>query len=72
VIATRAGALPEIVGPEHCVTRGDALALAARMEELWDDPARRVDEGEAAIARAAAEFGEERYVHRLLALYDSL
>src|SRR3954454_13732399 len=72
VIAARAGALPEIVGPEHCVTRGDALALAARMQELWEDPARRLGEGEAAIVRAAAEFGEECYVHRLLALYDSL
>src|SRR5436305_2902845 len=38
VIATRAGALPEIAGDAACVARGDALALAARMEALWEDP----------------------------------
>jgi glycosyltransferase involved in cell wall biosynthesis len=68
VIASRAGALPEIAGEGACVPRGDALAIAARMEELWDDPRRRVDEGDAAIERAR-EFREERYVRSLLDLY---
>jgi glycosyltransferase involved in cell wall biosynthesis len=71
VVASRAGALPEIAGAEACVPRGDALALAARMEELWDDPPRRADDGDAALARAR-EFGEERYVRSLLGLYRSL
>ena len=69
VIAARAGALPEIVGDSACVPRADALALAARMQELWDDPHRRLDEGDAGIARARAQFSEERYVRSLLALY---
>jgi glycosyltransferase involved in cell wall biosynthesis len=69
VIATRAGALPEIVGPKACVTRDDALALASRMEQLWADPERRVDEGDAAIKRARELFTEERYVASLLELY---
>jgi glycosyltransferase involved in cell wall biosynthesis len=69
VIAARAGALPEIVGDDACVPRGDALALATRMRELWENPKRRADEGDAAIARARERFGEERYVRSLLELY---
>jgi glycosyltransferase involved in cell wall biosynthesis len=69
VVATRAGALPEIAGDEACVPRGDALALAARMQALWADPQRRADEGDAGIARARDEFGEDRYLRALLALY---
>jgi glycosyltransferase involved in cell wall biosynthesis len=72
VVASRAGALPEIAGEEACVPRGDALAMAARMEELWADPWRRVDEGDAAIARARDGFSEERYVRKLLAVYAAL
>ncbi len=69
VVATRSGALPEVVGPERCVPRGDADALAEAMRALWDDPARRQAEGEALIARARESFGEEAYVSCLLALY---
>lgn len=72
VVAAGAGALPEIVGDDACVPRGDALAMGARMQELWADPMRRVDEGDAAIARARERFSEERYVRALLALYSSL
>jgi glycosyltransferase involved in cell wall biosynthesis len=72
VVAARAGALPEIAGEDACVPRGDALALAARMRELWDDPRRRADEGDAAIARAREQFSEERYVRRLLAVYQDV
>jgi glycosyltransferase involved in cell wall biosynthesis len=72
VIAARAGALPEIVGDDACVPRGDALALAARMQDLWAEPDRRAAEGDAAIARAREQFGEERYVRDLLALYRRL
>ena len=38
VVAARAGALPEVAGDEACVPRGDALAMAARMEDLWEAP----------------------------------
>jgi glycosyltransferase involved in cell wall biosynthesis len=58
VVASRAGALPEIVGDAACVPRGDALAMAGRMQELWADPVLRVDEGDAAIARARERFSE--------------
>jgi glycosyltransferase involved in cell wall biosynthesis len=69
VVASRSGALPEVAGDDACVPRGDALALAARMQELWGDPERRADEGDAGIARARDRFGEERYLRSLLALY---
>jgi glycosyltransferase involved in cell wall biosynthesis len=69
IVASRSGALPEIAGDSACVPRGDALAMGGRMRELWDDPRRRVDEGDAAIARARERFSEEAYVRGLLALY---
>src|SRR5690349_17835245 len=72
VIATRAGALPEVVGATRLVDRGDALAMAARMQELWEDPERRADEGDAGIARARSEFGEDRYIRSLLDVYKRL
>jgi glycosyltransferase involved in cell wall biosynthesis len=72
VVASRAGALPEIVGDDACVERGDALALAARMQELWAHPDRRAAEGEAGIARARERFGEEGYVSALLRIYARL
>jgi glycosyltransferase involved in cell wall biosynthesis len=72
VVAARAGALPEVVGEEACVPRGDALALAARMQELWAEPERRRNQGDAGIARAREQFGEDRYVRELLALYRAL
>ncbi|MFL5896131.1 MAG: glycosyltransferase family 4 protein [Thermoleophilaceae bacterium] len=72
VVAARAGALPEIVGDDACVPRGDALSLAARMAQLWEDPARRAELGDAGIARAREAFGEEGYVRALLALYANV
>jgi glycosyltransferase involved in cell wall biosynthesis len=71
VVASDAGSLPEVVGPERCVPKKDAAALAARMRALHDDPAARKREGDALIARARERFGEERYVRALLAVYSS-
>jgi glycosyltransferase involved in cell wall biosynthesis len=71
VVASDAGSLPEVVGPERCVPKKDAAALAARMRALQDDPAARKHEGDALIARARERFGEERYLRALLAVYSS-
>ena len=72
VVATTAGALPEIVGAERCVPRSDAPALATAMSRLWQDPERRRSEGDELIEWARHRFGEERYVSDLLALYRRL
>ena len=72
VIATRAGALPELVGDERCVERGDADALAARLADLWADPEGRRKEGDELIARARGRYSERRFTEQLLAMYESL
>lgn len=72
VVATHAGALPEMLGDERCVARGDAQALADRMRALWDDPERRREEGAALAERAASEYGRDRFTERLLDLYARL
>ena len=72
VVATDAGALPEIVGPERVVERGDVAALATAIDTLWRDPQRRRAEGDWGIARARERYGEERYVSDLLGLYRAL
>ena len=69
VIASDLGALPELVGDEHCVPANDPHALAARMRHLWRDPERRRHEGDAHIRRARAGHSEERYLKGLRDVY---
>jgi glycosyltransferase involved in cell wall biosynthesis len=71
VIASDSGSLPEIVGAERCVPRGDPHALAGAMKALYDNPERRRQEGDALIERARTRFGEQRYTDDLLALYSA-
>lgn len=72
IVASRSGALIELVGAERCVPRGDVGALAERMLALWEDPERRREEGNELAARAASEYSRERFTERLLALYARL
>jgi glycosyltransferase involved in cell wall biosynthesis len=69
VIASRSGALPELVGVERCLPRGDSAAMAAQLADLWADPQRRRDEGQALIARARERYGAQRFTRDLLDLY---
>src|SRR5918995_3104154 len=69
VIASDLGALPELVGEEHCVPANDPHALAARMRTLWRDPGRRRRQGNALITRARKAHSEERYVAGLEGVY---
>jgi glycosyltransferase involved in cell wall biosynthesis len=70
VVATRSGGVPELIGAERCVPRGDAAALAERMRTLWEDSGRRRDEGERLLARARERHSEAAYLRRLLELYE--
>jgi len=69
VVATSAGALPEVVGETASVPRGDAAALADRMHSLFADRSVREQAGAAALARAR-EFTERRFFEALLQLYE--
>lgn len=68
-VATRAGALPELVGGQRCVPRDDAAAMAERLRELWREPARRKAEGDELIARVRERYNRGRFTHDLLDLY---
>ena len=50
--------------------RGDTPALSRRLRELWADPAARRAEGDALIERVRANHSEERFIERLLSLYQ--
>jgi glycosyltransferase involved in cell wall biosynthesis len=67
VAASALGGLPEMVGAD--LPPADAGALAARMGELWRDPALRRRRGQALLERVRSEHSEESFVERLLALY---
>jgi glycosyltransferase involved in cell wall biosynthesis len=69
VVATAMGGLPELLGAGRCVPVGDIPAFAGRVASLWADPAARVVEGDALIARACERHSRERYTDDLLALY---
>jgi glycosyltransferase involved in cell wall biosynthesis len=69
VIVSTLGAPPELAGPERSVPPNDPDALAARMAELWADRDLRGEEGDAVLARASDEHGEEAYLRSLLELY---
>jgi glycosyltransferase involved in cell wall biosynthesis len=70
VVATRAGALPEVVGEDALVPRGDAGALAERMRVLFAEPSIRGRDGTAALERARS-FSETRFRDALLEIYAS-
>jgi glycosyltransferase involved in cell wall biosynthesis len=69
VVASSLGALPELVGEQHCVPPNEPHALAARMRKLWRDPGRRRAEGDAHIERVREAHSEERYLSRLRDVY---
>jgi glycosyltransferase involved in cell wall biosynthesis len=75
VIATTAGALPEIVDDGVTgvtVPPGDEASLAAAIASLLGDPARCRAMGEAGIRRAAERFSWRRTAVEMLALYQDV
>jgi glycosyltransferase involved in cell wall biosynthesis len=72
VVATRAGALPEIVVPERTgllVERGDVEGLARALDRLLADPGLRARLGAAGRERARASFSWDGQVALLERLY---
>jgi glycosyltransferase involved in cell wall biosynthesis len=65
VVASRVGALPELVPEEDLVTPGDADALATALRRRWRD----AGAGRTAIDRARASSSPERVAAALRDLY---
>jgi glycosyltransferase involved in cell wall biosynthesis len=73
LVVSRAGAIPEVVGPEglcaDLVAPGDVGELTAALEALIDDPARRARMGAAGRERALARFGWRAVAETTAAAY---
>jgi glycosyltransferase involved in cell wall biosynthesis len=75
VIATRAGALPELIQDGvtgEIVAPGDATAMADAIARLLDDPQRRRVLGDAGRNRALANFTPENTLKATLKIYASV
>jgi glycosyltransferase involved in cell wall biosynthesis len=75
VIASRIGALPEVVEDRRTgilVNPDDALSLLAAMKALSTSPSQRVEMGRAGRERFERLFGGERYVNEFVELYEEL
>lgn len=75
VVATRVGVIPEVVVEGETgmlVPAGDETALAAALGVLFGDREQAQAMGKRARARAAAEYGLDRWVARTRALYKQV
>jgi glycosyltransferase involved in cell wall biosynthesis len=75
VIASRIGALPEIVDDRRSglvVDAGDAAALASAMRMLSTSPSYRAEMGRLGRKRYEARFRVDRYVAQFASLYEAL
>jgi glycosyltransferase involved in cell wall biosynthesis len=75
VVATTAGAFPEVVGDGETgmlVAPGDARALADAIEVLLRDPGRRVAMGAAGVRRIEDQFSWRTCAMRTAALYEDV
>jgi glycosyltransferase involved in cell wall biosynthesis len=74
LVVSRAGAIPEVVGPEglcaDLVEPGDAESLAATMARLLDDPERRARYGAAGRRRVEELFSWRAAAAATAAAYD--
>jgi glycosyltransferase involved in cell wall biosynthesis len=69
VLGAAVGGVPELIGPERTLPRGDTPALTERLRDMWAEPELRTTEGDALIARVRANHSEEGFLERLLSLY---
>ena len=74
LVVSRAGAIPEVVGPDglcaDLVTPGDVGELVHALDALLDDPARRDRMGRAGRERALAEFSWRAVAEATVAAYQ--
>jgi glycosyltransferase involved in cell wall biosynthesis len=74
LVVSRAGAIPEVVGPDglcaDLVTPGDVGELVHALDALLDDPARRDRMGRAGRDRALAEFSWRAVAEATVAAYQ--
>lgn len=74
LVVSRAGAIPEVVGPDglaaDIVPPGDVAALTAALERLLDDPERRARLGAAGRRRVEELFSWKAVAERTAAAYD--
>jgi glycosyltransferase involved in cell wall biosynthesis len=74
VIASRIGALPEVVG-DHTgilVEPGDTASLLVAMEKLRASPSQRAEMGRQGRERFKRCFDGERYVTEFIRLYEEI
>jgi glycosyltransferase involved in cell wall biosynthesis len=69
VLGSDRGGIPELVGPAATVPADDAEAWRRALAAQWQDPEGRRSRGEAALSSARVQYGEERHLERLLAVY---
>ena len=73
VIASDVGGLPEVVDDAGILTPvDDAVALAAAIERLIENPALRAELGERGRERGRRRFGNERMVQEVGAVYETM
>jgi glycosyltransferase involved in cell wall biosynthesis len=75
VIASRIGALPEVVDDDRTgllVDPGDATSLVAAMRELYASPLRREEMGRKARKRFERCFRVDRYIEEFTRVYEDL
>jgi glycosyltransferase involved in cell wall biosynthesis len=74
LVVSRAGAIPEVVGPDglcaDLVTPGDVAELVAAVGALLDDPSRRARYGEAGRRRVAEHFSWRAAAEATAAAYE--
>jgi glycosyltransferase involved in cell wall biosynthesis len=70
VLVSDQGGLPELAGEEAALPARAVPAWSDAMAALWRDRDRRVEAGDAMLARARERFGPERFYRGLMDVYE--